>query len=323
MTLHFYSPKAYRYVRKYFRNHLPSISTIRNSYCSIDSSPGFNKAALEILKQKAKIANTNGTEILACLSFDEVHIRRHLQWDNVGKTTTGFISYGTNSNSECGDEIPIVSQALVFMLTGVNEKFKLPIGYFFINTLTSVEKAALVQEILLLLNRYTGIKTIALTFDGLPANKKMCQDIDAGFCADNPYIVNPHSCDEVLVFLDPSHMLKLVRNTLGRYKTLYDKNGESISWQFIEKLYKYQHENSLNLGNKITKRHILWDKHIMSVRIACETLSDSVADSLEILLNQKVSGFENCQATIRFIRQFNNLFDIMNSKKDDATGSDL
>lgn len=284
LTLHFYSPRAYRYVRQYFHRNLPAISTIRNWYSSINGAPGFSKEALEMIKQKANIANRNGSELLVCAMFDEMNIHKHLEWDRAKKQAVGYITYGTDSNNENQDEIPIAGQALVFMVVGVNEKFKIPIGYVLINNLDSKEKASLVQEVILLLNK-TGAKTVALTFDGLPANSTTCSEIDPSFNLQNPFIVNPHSSDEIAIFLDACHMLKLIRNTLARKKVLYDAHNNKIEWEFIEKLHKYQTENNINLGNKLSKKHILWRQHIMCVRIAAETISDSVADSLQLLLH--------------------------------------
>lgn len=72
--------------------------------------------------------------------------------------------------------------------------------------------------------------------------------------------------------------------------------------------------------NKLTKKHISWDANIMSVRVAAETISNSVADSLQLLLNKKINGFEGCKPTIEYIRCFNDLFDVMNSKYENAIG---
>lgn len=57
LTLHFYSPEGYRYVRSVFNNNLPCISTIRKWYSAIDGKPGFSDEAFNALKIKAKEAN--------------------------------------------------------------------------------------------------------------------------------------------------------------------------------------------------------------------------------------------------------------------------
>jgi len=80
--------------------------------------------------------------------------------------------------------------------------------------------------------------------------------------------------------MDPAHMLKLIRNTLGDYGILYDENGEKIQWQYFNDLVKLQEEGSVHLATKIRQRHIFYWKEKMKVRLATQTLSASVADAL-------------------------------------------
>lgn len=56
------------------------------------------------------------------------------------------------------------------------------------------------------------------------------------------------------------------------------------------------------------------------VRIACETLSNSAADAIDLLRNKGVAGFEGSEPTTKFMRHVNNSFDVLNSKVDDAIG---
>lgn len=46
LTLHYYSPTAYCFVRDVFINCLPSTSTIKSWYCSINGEPGCSNDAL-------------------------------------------------------------------------------------------------------------------------------------------------------------------------------------------------------------------------------------------------------------------------------------
>lgn len=48
MTLHFYSPKAYSFVRSSFRSALPYPSTLRKWSTSVDGRPGFTAEAFEV-----------------------------------------------------------------------------------------------------------------------------------------------------------------------------------------------------------------------------------------------------------------------------------
>jgi len=54
LTLHFYSPAAYSYVREIFNNTLPHPSTIRKWYSTIDGTPGFSVECLNAVKLKVE-----------------------------------------------------------------------------------------------------------------------------------------------------------------------------------------------------------------------------------------------------------------------------
>lgn len=61
----------------------------------------------------------------------------------------------------------------------------------------------------------------------------------------------------------------------------------------------------------------------MKVVIAVQTLSLSTASSLEILQNEKVPGFENVEGEIRFIKCFNDLFDVFNTKSSNSESTNI
>ncbi|XP_008179512.1 THAP domain-containing protein 1-like [Acyrthosiphon pisum] len=54
LTLHFYSPTSYNYVRKTFNKCLPHPSTIRKWYSVIDGSPGITAESMNAIKMKVK-----------------------------------------------------------------------------------------------------------------------------------------------------------------------------------------------------------------------------------------------------------------------------
>ncbi|XP_031638198.1 uncharacterized protein LOC116350533 [Contarinia nasturtii] len=315
LTLHFYSPRGYRYVRSVFNNNLPSISTIRKWYSTIDGKPGFSSEAFTALKCKALEANQNVEEILAYLIFDEVAIRQQMDYDQHSDRKVGMVNYGTED-----DEKNFAKEELVFMVPGIKEAFKTPVAYFLIAGLNASEKAALLAHILLMIDK-TGVKIVGLTYDGLSTNRSMAKELGADFLNNKPYILNPHSNDKIFLFPDACHFLKTVRNRLAFKAILYDKDNRKIEWRFIEELEIFQRENNVNLGNKITKVHIQWSKVKMNVCVAAQTLSNSVADAIEFLRIKGFEKFQESEATVEFIRRFNNIFDILNSKRDkDAIG---
>lgn len=65
-----------------------------------------------------------------------------------------------------------------------------------------------------------------------------------------PYFENPVSKTKVHIELDEGHMLKLVRNTLGDWKIIFDKNMEPIQWIYFEQLVDMQKKNTIARCNK-------------------------------------------------------------------------
>lgn len=181
------------------------------------------------------------------------------------------------------------------MPVGINGYWKLPIGYFFINGLSATERSNLLETAIALITE-TGANLQSVTFDGAAVNMSMVKSLGANFDIDKklPYFLNKSTNEPIFVFLDAAHMLKLVRNSCGDKKFLRNSNGESklvvkyirnaekkiIKWKYIEKLYKYECENGVWAGTKLTFRHIQYFDEKMNVRLASQTMSQSVADAL-------------------------------------------
>lgn len=310
LTLHFYSPRAYNYVREKFNNNLPSISAVRNWYASLNASPGFTSESFDALKSKAEAQRSkNGTNLLCAVIFDEMSIRRHVQWDPAQSKYTGLIDVGRKYVGE--EEIPLAKDALVYLVSGISEDFKIPVAYFFTNGLNADEKAAILNELLIRLAE-VGVEVISITFDGHKSNKAMCHKMGANFEEGKGYIFDPVKNDrKIYIFYDPPHMLKLARNQIGS-KILVDGDENDIQWKYIDLLYQTQKQLPSNLDNKLTMEHMQWTSKKMNVRLAAETLSSSVADALEFLMGEN-ADFEGAEPTIKYIRVINDMFDIMNS----------
>ena len=95
-------------------------------------------------------------------------------------------------------------------------------------------------------------------------------------------------------------MLKLVRNTFAEKKSMCI-GDEVIKWDYIELLHNLQCNEGLHMGYKIRTSHILWFKKKINVKLATQTLSESVACSLEFCL-KGIPGFEGCEATIKYLK---------------------
>jgi hypothetical protein len=137
-----------------------------------------------------------------------------------------------------------------------------------------------------------------------------------------PYFSHPvDPKKKVYVLLDICHMLKLIRNTLGEKHILIDKDGEKICWDYIVALEKLQNKEGLRLGNKLKLAHIKWWQQKMKVNLASQVFSYSVANAIEYCNKElKLPQFQGSEATVKFIKLFDGLFDILNSRNPCAKG---
>lgn len=263
LTLNFYSPKAYEYVRQTFNKSLPDSSTISRWYRTVKCTPGFSQEALIALQLKVEEAASSNADVICSLIFDEMSIRKLVEWD--GKQFTGYVDMGTEIDS---DELPEAREVVVFMLVALNGSWKIPVAYFFINGLGGREKANLLVQCLEFVHE-SGVKVLSVTFDGAASNMTMASALGCNFTdAKNlkTWFAHPKTKEPVYIFLDPCHMIKLVRNCLASQKILQNGEGHDVSWEYIEKLVDVQKV-------KLRNRHLQWEQEKMRVCLATQTLS--------------------------------------------------
>ena len=245
--------------------------------------------------------------------LDEMAIRRHVAWD--GKKFRGFVDLGNGAAAD--DSAPVAKDALVFMVVHVNGAWKVPCAYFLVDGLSGCERANLVK---ICIQRLTdaGVRVVSLTCDGPSCHFTMLTELGACLKPENLQAYFPHPVNgygNVHIFLDVCHMLKLVRNTLAEGGVLVDKDNGKISWQYIVELEKLQGKEGLHLGNKLKLAHVQWQQQKMKVNLAAQAFSSSIADAIEYCSSVlKLQEFQNCEATVKFIRLIDRLFDVLNSR---------
>lgn len=318
-TLYFYSAKAYRYVREVFHKTLSHERTIIRWYVSVEGEPGVTGETLAALKIKADEKATQGEPLLGCLVMDEMAIRQHVEWNEHSKRLEGLAQY--NGNELPNYAVP-AKGALVFMVTGVQESWKVPIAYFLIAGMNAEDQRNTIEIVLRSLHD-AGVTIIALTFDGTATNLSTANALG---CNLKPTASRPlktsfkHPCADydVFVLLDAVHMLKLVRNTLHAQQTLMTSDG-TVRWSFINDLNELQNRTGNRLAPRLTNKHVNFQNSKMKVSLAVQVISQSVASALSIL-NESDSSFKDCEATVQFLSLFNDLFDIFNSMDTNAEG---
>lgn len=251
---------------------------------SLLDEPGINSTVLNKLENLATEKKKNGQELLISLSFDEMHIRKHVQWINSTKKLLGYSTVGNET-----EKTNVAKQALVFMVYTINENINLPLAHYFISSLDAQGRKDLIMSVLCALNK-CGVIVTNITFDGLSANGKMCRLLNADMNINSVNFTPSISFDHmepIHVIYDHCHMLKLVRNALGSKKTLYNGSGAKIEWFYVENLIE---KSDIKGMHKLTKAHIQWKRKIMKVLIAVQTLSASTASAMEYLKRSRTNN---------------------------------
>lgn len=161
LTLHFYSPAAYNYVRRIFDTCLPHPNTLFNWYKSIDAEPGFTAESIDRLEDKVKYSQK---EIICALVADEMHIRPQ-KTHKSGNIYEGLVDMGLGADASN----EVATQMYVMMLVGLNDSFKIPLAYFLVASLRAEMKANLIK-IALQKCHSIGVKVVSVTFDGCKTN---------------------------------------------------------------------------------------------------------------------------------------------------------
>lgn len=311
LTLRYYSPRAYQYIRTKFNNNLPSDSTIKSWYAnsSANGESGISIEGMECLARIIETLKIEGKDFYCSIAFDEMAIRRVVSYSDSKKKFVGFVTYG---HKEEDDDIAVARNALVFMLSGINMPVSFPIAHEFVVTLNAAKKSDLLKKVLMEVSKL-GAKVKNITFDGMHVNFSTCEEMGASFSIANfnPAIRNPFDNSEVNVILDPCHMIKLVRNYLKNEGVILDGQNREIKWKHFVDLEACRIEHNLVTHN-IRKEHIDVEKK-MKVKLAVQLLSRSAANSFQFLREIGHTGFNNCAGTEEFCRKMNDLFDVFNT----------
>ena len=306
LTLHFYSPRAYKFVRKAL--HLPRPATIRSWCVNTNCEPIFIEKPFHYIEKKV----TEGQKDCIIL-LDEMSIKKQVQWDQKTSKFIGRVDYGGIKAEEIYTE---AANALVIMACGLQKPCFVPITYFLTNCLNGEILKQLVFETIKKLTE-KGADVHAVVFYGAPKNLAMAtkfgcnkKDLDGSF--DHPAVPG----GKIYVILDICHMLKLARNPFADMHIFVTPGGggEKISWEYIRELNRAQQKDILHLGNKLKAKHVQWQNHKMKVSVAAQTLSHSVYAAIAFLRNLKLKEFKDSKPTSDFILLVNDMFDILNSK---------
>ena len=232
VTLYFYNPKGYRFVRKAFC--FPSPSTIRSWTASVEAEPGFLLNVLHSLRNLIK-----PSELDCVIILDEMSIRSQTLVDNKSGKLVGNVDYGSIPGEPREN---VANRVLFVMVAGLKAKWQNPMAYFLTNnTNAEVIQPQIIRESINFLTE-SIFNVHAVIFCGTAKNTTTAERLG---CKINTHFdgLFRHPCrddEKIYVILDACHMLKLARNALADRGIIYDSNKQPIKWDIIAKLHQAQ-----------------------------------------------------------------------------------
>jgi len=166
VTLHYYSARAYDFIRDYLQ--LPHRSSLCAWITSGDNDPGFN---VELIKQLGNSIEQDQNNMLSDIGLhvDEMAIKKGSFWDANRNQFVGFVDFGAGKLT--GDE-PLATNAMVLLAVGILGGWKVPIGYVFTDKVNASQISEFVSRGLELTHNH-GLRVHTVTADGNTANVKM------------------------------------------------------------------------------------------------------------------------------------------------------
>ena len=294
LSIHLLSPKAYRHLQQTKVLPLPGESTLRKYLQRFKIREGLLENVCQFLK--VKVEGMNELDKIVGISFDEVHIKKTIDYDNSSDQILG-----PNSSSN------------VVLVRGIGGKsFKIPVWYRFGYNLTK-------DELLTIINKLNdiGLTVVSTTCDMGPSNRGLAKSL--GVSKDQPYFLPPDHQDKPVFFLyDTPHLLKLIRlHFLDKGFIL--KSGTTINKNMLVAIH------SAIKGNDIVAGHHLTDAHIhvkrqdqQSVKKAARVLSWRTASVIRLLAPEVAPDPAENEAMLEmsnFIAMADKWFDASNSQQ--------
>ncbi|XP_056020980.1 uncharacterized protein LOC125652376 isoform X1 [Ostrea edulis] len=290
--LQYQSPRAYEAIRESGVLKLPNKSTLKDYTNVITPATGFQPHMFEELRKIA--ADLPSEKRFVALLHDENKIKSDLVYDRRSGQVIGFTNPNTWTFNE-DESMKIATHVLVFMVVDINSHIKMSIGHFPTRTSTADELYPLFWSAVAYLEMTCELKVITSTSDKASANQRLYRIHKVG---NEPVVFKTKNVfteeDRYIYFIsDAPHLVKTIRNNVYRSKTGGSRyvwnNGRFILWFHVMDIYNDDTRGQL-YRTKLTHDHVyLTPSSTMSVKLAVQVLSNSVAQVMRAYYGPEVS----------------------------------
>jgi len=305
--LYYKSAATYKYLKNTLELRLPSVSSIYKWAPIKFILPETNNILLSELKHLFKDMPLSSR--LCVLTFDEITLKKDLTVNPLTDRVEGYCDTGAERSNK------IATSALYFMLRGLIGSWKHVLSYVLINNSIKVnELAELIIDNIKVCQEVLNLEVVMITCDQATTNVAVYKHFGLG--PEKPFIL----FNEKKNFLqfDPPHLIKSARNALIKHQLFHSDYG-TTDFNVVRKVYDFDKNQTVRLLPRLTKYHIDPNNfQKMSVKLAVQVLSKSVACALHTTLKTTPRLFENdlkyVLPTAKVIEQFNNIFDCLNCR---------
>jgi len=296
LTLHFHCPTLLNFLRRSY--NLPSLRTLKKVIRQNNMKPGLNDFVFNFIKLKVSSFKLNALDCV--LYVDQMSLQTYLYYNISQDSIVGF---NQSSSHKTYDK---ASQALVFMIEGVNYKWKQFIAYYLLSSCTLNNLTSIVFSVIRRL-RNIDFNILALVSDQskeLVSFSKMMH-----VSSNRPYF--DIDGQRIVYIFNPLTLLRTTCDMFFKY-SLY-VNNEVIEKKYLDMYYNDMSNFDLCSTVRLTHKHIHpgpFDE--INIGLAKEVFSGSVAGSMSVVMNRGILAISS-KPTINFINNMHKLFDIFNN----------
>lgn len=289
-TLRYFSKRAYIYVRQSLKYPLPGISTLQSWASNVDLQHGILKDILKVMQVCGK--EKTDFEKITVLSYDEVKVASLIEYDQKYDEIIGPCKY-----------------MQVIMARGLFSTWKQPV---FIGFDTKM-KNDLLKQVIIELNKI-NYEVVACVSDCGGGNIGLWKEMNISI--EKTSFNHPVTNNDIYVFADVPHVLKLIRNWFLDYGFIL--GDETVITKEPVKCLIEDSRSEISSCYKLNHLHITCERaQRQNVALAAQLMSNTTATALKRYLpgpNKQLAA-----NVADFIDIINKWFDIMNSYIPSAT----
>lgn len=284
---------------------MPSVRTIQEWLQTANLQTGVNTNVVNLLAHKVQTMTALERQVVVLM--DEISLKQDLKLNESSDEIEGFQDLG-----HLGKSGSLANCALVFYVRGLLKRWKFPFAYYTNKGPVPKQKLKLLLETVIQKLQEISLNPRVIVCDQGSNNRCAFSLLEATGTKSYFYV---NDCKIYTIF-DAPHLIKSFRNNFANVTNQWYVHGKAVAWSDITKTYELDRQSSSTRAMpKITPIHINPNNfQKMRVKYATQIFSHTVASTLKTVAILKSFPSDTIQATVYFVQDMNETFDLLNSK---------